>query len=153
MASKQTAKTEETKTTTPPMSMVGRKLANNVKTEKVEAFDRVDVTFAPGKEGFLEGETLAGHYVESRTVVSPKLINGSRDLHVLRDLDGALFGIWGVGQLNSVLPRLARNQYVTITLTGKAEKALKAGQSPPYQFNIESDQPLLPSAPLADQVQ
>jgi hypothetical protein len=101
--------------------------------------------FMPAKEGFLEGETLAGYFVETKKVVSEKLTTTKRDengkkyayLHILRDRStNAKFGIWGKGQLDGILRNAKPDQFLAITYLGLADEPLEKGQSRPHQFDV-----------------
>lgn len=96
------------------------------------------------------GAKLAGRYLGTSRVYSEKFTAGKvetaegpnkgkkfRDLHNLVDTKGNEFGIWSVGTLGELFSRLPRNAYVVLTYTGRAEEALKPGQTPPYTFDIQ----------------
>lgn len=116
-------------------------------------------TAVPGKEGsadrntisFIEGDVLAGEYVLSKKCISENFLGNKRDengdkyrmLHVLRDGSGMKFGLWGVGQLDLVLPSLRVGQYIEVEYLGVAEKPLKAGQNPPHLFKFRSDEDII----------
>ena len=100
----------------------------------------------PGKPGFEIGKTLAGYYQRTNRIFSDKFTAGKtdaatgkncRDQHIFKDANGLVFGIWSVGSLGYVLPKLAANTFVAITYDGVAEKALKAGQNPPHEFTYQ----------------
>lgn len=98
------------------------------------------------------GRTLAGKFVSSKKIFSDKFTAGRVDAetgkvcrmrHILEDAKGNRFVIWGLGSLDVIFKRLRPQQYVELTLTGRAEKALKAGQTPPYTFTVKSNQDLI----------
>lgn len=99
-----------------------------------------------------QGRTLAGKFISTKMIFSDKFTAGRIDpktgkmcraRHILEDAKGNKFVIWGVGTLNVVMARLRPNQYVELTYIGRAEKALKAGQTPPYTFTVKSNQEML----------
>ena len=118
----------------------------NVKVTEVDPFAK-HPGFTPGKPGFEKGVTLAGRYVETKVVRSPKLLTSKKDsqgrkyrlLHTLRSEDGMLFDIWSVGQLDVTLPRLRPDQYVEIEYKGRDSKALREGESPAHLFSIRPE--------------
>lgn len=154
---------------------VGARDAKRV-VKALDPFESIP-TFMPGKEGseeynslsFLKGTTVAGYYVRTKTIVSDKFEAGKtnangetyRLLHILRDPSGQLFGIWGVGALDTVLPRLRQpsvlngverqGQYIEITYAGLADKPLKKGMAAPHQFEYASDE-AIELEPVADEV-
>lgn len=102
-------------------------------------------TFVPGKPGFEAGVTLAGYYVRTKRVYSDKFaaakkdVNGRkyRDLHILRDVKNRNLGIWGVGQLDWAMTKLAPNQLIAITYDGQVGKPIRPGQSVPHKFTFK----------------
>lgn len=102
-------------------------------------------TFVPGKPGFEKGVTLAGYFVRTKRVYSEKLAAAKRDeagrkyrdLHILKDVKGRNLGIWGVGQLDYAMARVAANQLIAITYEGQIGKPLRAGQSVPHKFTFK----------------
>lgn len=105
-------------------------------------------SFVPDKN-WKVGRKLCGRVVGSKRIFSDKftagkLVNGkmSRMRHILEDTKGQKFVLWGVGALDVIMDRVVPGQYVEIEFKGRAEKPLKAGQTPPYVFGVFSDQPL-----------
>lgn len=105
-------------------------------------------SFVPDKN-WKVGRKLCGRVVGSKRIFSDKftagkMVNGkmSRMRHILEDKNGQKFVLWGVGALDVIMDRVVAGQYVEIEFKGRAEKPLKAGQTPPYTFGIWSDAPL-----------
>jgi hypothetical protein len=121
-------------------------VSKNVETKEVDLFESYP-SFVPDKNWKI-GRTLAGVYVSSKKVFSDKLTAGRIDketgkmcrmLHALEDANGNRFALWGTGTLDLMFSRAVPGQYLEITLTGKADKPLKPGQSAPYLFTVKSD--------------
>jgi hypothetical protein len=128
-----------------PAPVVGRVNAEEVAALKPLVSIEDIHAFMPGKEGYVEGETLAGFFVETKKVVSDKLTTTKRDengkkyayLHILRDrATNAKFGIWGKGQLDGILRNAKPDQFLSITYLGLADEPLQKGQSRPHQFDV-----------------
>lgn len=105
-------------------------------------------SFVPGKPGFEEGDRLAGYYVGTKRVYSEKFTAGKReegtgklyrDLHILRHEKHGKFGIWSVGALNWVMPKIEPGKFIVVTYTGLGEKPLKPGQNAPHTFRFQGD--------------
>jgi hypothetical protein len=119
----------------------------------VNPFER-NPAYVPGKPGFEKGVTLAGTYVGTQVARSNKLTTSKRDLqgnkyrliHTFRtdDAKAMAFDIWSVGQLDVTVPRLAVGQYCAITYLGRADKPLRAGESPSHEFKLEVEGELGP---------
>lgn len=96
----------------------------------------------PNKPGFEKGQTLYGTYLRTKRVISDKFQNesGERLQHVFESLvpgkDGkkAKFGIWGVGNLDWALPRVARGTVMGVRYEGQVGEPLKKGQDIPHSF-------------------
>lgn len=121
-------------------------LPQGVKAEESALWEEIP-TVVPDKPGFEQGSTLYGVYLGSRRVYSDKFQNskGYRVLHTLESLapdpqtgKAQKYGIWGVGGLDAILPRLDKGTKLGIRYDGVAEKALKKGQNPPHQFTYLS---------------
>jgi len=113
--------------------------------KEVDPFESIP-TVVPGKPGFEEGETLAGKFVRTKRIYSDKFTAGKvdettkktyRDLHVLMDSAGTTYGIFSVGALGAAFKCLVPGDYIEVTNTGRAEKALRPGQTPPYTFSFK----------------
>lgn len=105
-------------------------------------------SFVPDKN-WKVGRKLCGRVVGSKRIFSDKfqagkMVDGkmSRMRHILEDVKGNKFVLWGVGALDVIMSRVVPGQYIEIEFKGKAEKPLKPGQSVPYVFGIFSDTPL-----------
>lgn len=99
----------------------------------------------PGKPGFDKGVTLAGYYLRTERVYSPKFTSGKkeadgrkyRDLHSFKDANGNMFGIWSVGILGYTLSRVNPNTFLAITYEGISEVPLRAHESCSHLFKFE----------------
>ena len=124
------------------VGVIPKNLAADLK--EVNPFESIP-TLTPGKPGLEAGATVGGYYVRTKRVYSDKFVTSKRDndgrkyrdLHILRDVaTGKNFGIWGVGQLDFTMQLVAPNQLIEITYEGKAEKALRPGESPAHSFSF-----------------
>lgn len=98
----------------------------------------------PNKPGFEKGVTLAGTFLRTNRVYSKKFTAGKvdangkyRNQHIFREAAGNLFGIWSVGVLGYAMSKIEAGTYVAITYKGIAAKALREGQSPSHEFDIQ----------------
>lgn len=98
----------------------------------------------PNKPGFEAGKTLAGEYLRTNRIYSNKFTAGKvdakgkyRDQHIFKDASGNIFGIWSVGSLGYVIPKIQAGTFVAITYLGLAKEALKEGQNVPHEFKYE----------------
>ena len=116
---------------------------------EVDPFEEIP-TFTPGKPGFEAGMHYAGKFVRTKRVYSDKFTAGKidaetkktyRDLHILEDKNGKKFGLWSVGQLGYMFEKTEAGQYIKVVYEGKAEEALKAGQSPAHNFKFFTIEP------------
>lgn len=105
-------------------------------------------SFVPDKN-WKVGRKLCGRVIGSKRIFSDKFSAGkmvdgkmSRMRHILEDVKGNKFVLWGVGALDVVMSRVAPGQYIELEFKGKADQPLKAGQSAPYVFGVFSDAPL-----------
>lgn len=130
------------------------KAASDKKTEAIR-YESIP-TFGFGKEeNAAEGRfifkpemELAGYYLRSELVRSPKLENGEGWLHVLKGADGTPFGIWGTGSLDKVMPRAEVNQYLLIRYKGKIDAEVEVNgklvnrQVHSFEYETEGGAPL-----------
>lgn len=129
---------------------LGKKSKNAPKIVIADPFE-TPPSVVPGKPGFEEGETLCGNYLRTKRIYSNKFKGNKRDsqnrkyrdLHIFTDIvTGEKFAIWGVGQLDKVLPMLRKpvdgkpGQYLELTYTGLATESLVEGQNPPHTFEF-----------------